>query len=157
MVADREPCPFRIVDDMGGAFVIGAVGGSIFHGVKGARNSPANARFSGALYAIKARAPVLGGGFAVWGAIYSSFDCSFAAIRRKEDPWNSIFSGAATGAVLAARSGPKIAATHALWGGVFLGLIEGFGIFITRMTSGNAPEEDDMTPGSAESQLAPPI
>ena len=43
------------------------------------------------------------GNFAVWGGLYSSFDCALIAVRNKEDPWNSIGSGAITGAVLAAR------------------------------------------------------
>ncbi|EJK54813.1 hypothetical protein THAOC_25526, partial [Thalassiosira oceanica] len=30
-----------------------------------------------------------------------------SAVRQKEDPWNSIVSGAATGGVLAARAGPR--------------------------------------------------
>lgn len=37
------------------------------HGVKGFRNSPYGERRIGALTAIKARAPVLGGNFGVWG------------------------------------------------------------------------------------------
>ncbi len=52
---------------------------------------------------MKARAPVLGGNFAVWGGMFSTFDCSFAAIRQREDPWNSIMSGALTGGCLALR------------------------------------------------------
>ena len=55
---------------------------------------------------MKARAPVIGGNFAVWGGPYSTFDCALISIRNKEDPWNSIASGAITGAVLAVRSGP---------------------------------------------------
>ena len=37
---DRQPCPWRIMDDVGGAFCMGAVGGSIFHTVKGGWNAP---------------------------------------------------------------------------------------------------------------------
>ncbi len=44
------------------------------------------------------------GNFAVWGGLFSTFDCALVHIRQKEDPWNSITSGALTGAVLAARS-----------------------------------------------------
>ena len=36
----REPCPWRIWSDCGGAFAMGTVGGSLFHGFKGFRNSP---------------------------------------------------------------------------------------------------------------------
>ena len=32
--------PYRILDDAGGAFAMGAIGGSIFAGVKGHRNAP---------------------------------------------------------------------------------------------------------------------
>ena len=47
------------------------------------------------------------GNFAVWGGMYSTFDCVLIAARDKEDPWNSIGSGALTGAVLAARGEMK--------------------------------------------------
>lgn len=40
MESGREPCPYRIIDDVGSAFLIGAVGGSIWHGVKGAKIPP---------------------------------------------------------------------------------------------------------------------
>ena len=43
------------------------------------------------------------GNFGVWGGLFSTFECSLVAIRRKEDPWNAITSGALTGAVLSAR------------------------------------------------------
>lgn len=43
----------------------------------------------------------------MWGGMYSSFDCALIAIRDKEDPWNSIGSGAITGGILAARGGPR--------------------------------------------------
>ena len=43
----REPCPDRILDDIGGAFGMGAVGGGIWHLIKGAKNSPTGARTRG--------------------------------------------------------------------------------------------------------------
>lgn len=36
----REPCPWRIVDDCGGAFTMGLVGGGVFQAIKGFRNAP---------------------------------------------------------------------------------------------------------------------
>lgn len=36
----REPCPWRIVDDCGGAFTMGALGGGLFQAVRGFRNAP---------------------------------------------------------------------------------------------------------------------
>jgi import inner membrane translocase subunit TIM17 len=96
------------LDDIGGAFAMGAIGGSIWHSVKGAKNSPKGERFIGALTAVKSRAPVLGGNFAVWGGMFSTFDCAIAAQRKKDDPWNSILSGALTGGCLAIRGIFKI-------------------------------------------------
>jgi import inner membrane translocase subunit TIM17 len=134
-MADREPCPWRIVDDIGGAFSMGAVGGGIFHTMKGSWNAPKGARVHGALSAMSARGPVLGGQFAVWGGVFACCDCSLTALRQKEDPWNSILSGAATGGVLAARAGPKAMASAAVVGGVLLALIEGMGIMFTNLLS----------------------
>jgi mitochondrial import inner membrane translocase subunit TIM17 len=37
--------------------------------------------------AIKARAPVLGGNFGVWGGLFSTYDCAVKSVRQKEDPW----------------------------------------------------------------------
>jgi import inner membrane translocase subunit TIM17 len=130
-------CRYRILDDVGGAFGMGLVGGGIWHSIKGARNSPRGwgSRFQGAVYATKVRAPILGGQFGIWGGLFSSFDCMLTAVRRKEDPWNSILSGAATGGLLAIRAGPKAAGKNALIGGVLLALIEGLGIVITNSLS----------------------
>jgi len=44
-------------------------------------------RTIGAVTAIKARAPVLGGNFGVWGGLFSTYDCAVKSIRQKEDPW----------------------------------------------------------------------
>ena len=49
------------------------------------------------LQAIRREAPRIGGSFAVWGGLFSTFDCTLVALRRKEDPWNSIAAGALTG------------------------------------------------------------
>ncbi|KDO21846.1 hypothetical protein SPRG_12347 [Saprolegnia parasitica CBS 223.65] len=154
---DREPCPYRIIEDMGGAFGMGAVGGGIFHSVKGARNSPPGERFRGAVYAVKARSPLLAGQFAIWGCLFSSFDCSLAAIRQKEDPWNSICAGALTGGALAIRSGPRVAFTQAVIGGALLALIEGLGIMVGKMLT-PPPQDfvDEHGIDTSEQQLAPP-
>lgn len=152
--ADREPCPWRIVDDVGGAFCMGNIGGGLWHSIKGARMAPAGARFAGSLSAVQARAPVLGGQFAVWGGLFACCDCSLTAIRQKEDPWNSIISGAATGGVLAARAGPRAMASAALVGGVLLALIEGMGIMFGRLMA--PPSPDDMLAQQAMDPTAPP-
>src|SRR5882762_11642262 len=61
-------------------------------------------RFVGAVSTIKARAPVTGGNFGVWGGMFSTFDCAVKGWRQKEDAWNAIISGFMTGGALAARS-----------------------------------------------------
>lgn len=71
------------------SITIQAIGGSVWHGIKGFRNSPYGERRIGALTAIKARAPVLGGNFGVWGGLFSTFDCAVKGIRKKEDPYNA--------------------------------------------------------------------
>jgi len=106
------------------------VGGSIWHFVKGFRNSPAGDRFAGARGAMAMRAPTLGGAFAVWGGLFATFDCSFAYLRHREDPINAIAAGATTGGVLAMRAGWKAVGRNALVGGILLGIIEGLGIMV---------------------------
>ena len=125
----REPCPDRILDDIGGAFGMGAVGGGIWHFGKGLYNSPKgiSSRFQGgvsvrntysplsthsrgrsatsqandiilfnfliptifASQAVRFEAPRLGGSFAIWGGLFSVFDCTLIAIRKKArlPPW----------------------------------------------------------------------
>ena len=129
---NREPCPWRIIDDCGGAFSMGLIGGGVFNAISGVRNAPTgiSRRLMGGVIRVKERAPILGGQFAAWGICFSSFDCTFAYLRQKEDPWNSIMSGAGAGAVMVARQGAKTMAGSALVGGVLLGLIEGMGILM---------------------------
>lgn len=131
----REPCPWRVVDDCGGAFTMGAIGGAIFQSIKGFRNAPSgfNRRLVGSMTAVKQKSPILAGSFAVWGGLFSTIDCTLVHFREKEDPWNSIVSAAATGGILAARNGVPAMAGSALIGGVLLALIEGMGILFTRL------------------------
>jgi len=133
----REPCPWRIIDDCGGAFSMGLIGGSLFQMISGVRNAPKglNRRLLGGVMRVKERAPVLGGQFAAWGICFSTFDCTFVHLRQKEDPWNSIMSGAAAGAVMVARHGPKQMLGSAVVGGVLLGMIEGMGIMLNHFGS----------------------
>lgn len=65
--------------------------------------------------------------------MFSTFDCILIQARNKEDPWNSIWSGALTGGVLAARGGMGASLRNAFFGGVLLALIEGMGIALNRM------------------------
>ncbi|CAE6419493.1 Mitochondrial import inner membrane translocase subunit tim17 OS=Schizosaccharomyces pombe (strain 972 / ATCC 24843) GN=tim17 PE=3 SV=1 [Rhizoctonia solani AG-1 IB] len=131
----RDPCPWVILNDFGGAFSMGAIGGGIWHGIKGARNSPRGDRLVGAISTIKARAPVTGGNFGVWGGMFSTFDCAVKGYRQKEDAWNAIISGFMTGGCLAVRSGPRAAFGSAVACGILLGVFEGVGVLLNRMFS----------------------
>lgn len=144
----REPCPDRILDDIGGAFGMGAVGGSAFHFLRGIYNSPKGERLLGGSQAVRMNAPRVGGSFAVWGGLFSAFDCSMVYVRQKEDPWNSIIAGAATGGFLQMRQGPGVAARSAMFGGILLALIEGAGIMLNRFLSApqNLPPLEDPMP-----------
>ncbi|CAD6995414.1 unnamed protein product [Ceratitis capitata] len=67
--------------------------------------------------------------------MFSTIDCTLVHFRKKEDPWNSIISGFATGGILAARNGIPAMAGSAIIGGVLLALIEGVGILFTRLSA----------------------
>lgn len=128
----RDPCPWVALSDFGGAFSMGAIGGAVFHAVKGYRNSPIGERRIGALAAMKARAPVLGGNFGVWGGLFSTFDCAAKGVRRKEDPWNAIIGGFFTGGALAIRGGYKAMRNSAIGCACLLAVFEGVGIALNR-------------------------
>jgi len=66
-------------------------------------------------------------------------DCSMVQVRGKEDPWNSITSGALTGAILAARNGPVAMVGSATMGGILLASTEGAGFLLTRLASAQFP------------------
>ncbi len=123
---------------------MGAVGGGFWHLCKGIYNSPTGARAIGGVEALRLNAPRIGGSFAVWGGLFSAFDCTLVAVRKKEDPWNSIGAGALTGGFLQLRQGAQAAGRSALMGGVLLALIEGVGIMLTRFTAGLQQQQEQM-------------
>ena len=97
--------PWRIFGDCGGAFAMGIVGGGLFNFIGGARNAPSGfqRRALGGLVRMREKAPVLGGQFASWCLCFASIECTLSHLRQKEDPWNSIMSGAGAGAIMVAR------------------------------------------------------
>ncbi|KAL2633009.1 hypothetical protein R1flu_004488 [Riccia fluitans] len=99
------------------------------------------------ILAVRINARRIGGSFAVWGGLFSTFDCSMVYLRQKEVPWNSIAAGAATGGFLQLRAGVRSATRSAVFGGVLLVLIEGAGIMLNRLTANMAqppPLEEPM-------------
>uniref|UniRef100_A0A915HU41 Uncharacterized protein n=1 Tax=Romanomermis culicivorax TaxID=13658 RepID=A0A915HU41_ROMCU len=113
---------------------MGCVGGSLFHAVRQGYKAPKgiSSRLSDALVGLRTGGPKVGGQFAVWGFTFSSFDCLLSRMRGKEDPWNSIASGALTGVVLTARQGAAAMAVSGILGGVLLAGIEGVSILLMR-------------------------
>ncbi|THD28567.1 Mitochondrial import inner membrane translocase subunit Tim17-A [Fasciola hepatica] len=79
------------------------------------------------------RAPLVGGAFAVRGGMFRAVDCTLVFARQKEDPRNTITSGAITEAVLAVLHGPAATVGQAVVGGVILAIIEGLGIMMNRL------------------------
>jgi import inner membrane translocase subunit TIM17 len=86
--------------------------------------------------------------------MFSTIDCTLVHFRKKEDPWNSIISGAATGGILAARNGLPAMAGSAVIGGVLLALIEGVGILFTRISAEQFKPPNPIL--EDPSQLGPP-
>ena len=134
----------------------------------------------GMVTAVKARAPVLGGNFGVWGGLFSTFDCAVKGIRKKEDPYNAstyplpstiitkyllvhgskpiadttntVTAGFLTGGSLAIRGGFKAARNSAIGCGILLAVIEGVGIGFQRMFAGNTKLEAPLPPPAASEQ-----
>lgn len=79
----REPCPDRILDDIGGAFGMGALGGGAWHMYKGLKNSPKGHKLIGAIETVRRESPRIGGNFANWGLMFSVFDCTCLYVRKK--------------------------------------------------------------------------
>ncbi|NXG08647.1 TI17A translocase, partial [Sakesphorus luctuosus] len=88
------------------------------------------------------------GSFAVWGGLFSMIDCSLVRVRGKEDPWNSITSGARKreklGLCFPSPDGPVAMVGSAAMGGILLALIEGAGILLTRFASTQFPNGEEL-------------
>lgn len=82
MTRREIPCPYRIVDDLGGAFAMGCFGGALLHSIRGAWRAPRTARFSGGIKQLARRAPIVAGGFAQWGGLFSFTDCVLTYVRK---------------------------------------------------------------------------
>lgn len=90
MATREQPCPYRIVDDVGGAFAMGCTAGCIWNLGKGTIvwnsgmfRAPKSERLIGGFRLLSKRAPILGGSFALWGGIFSMTDCIITLARNK--------------------------------------------------------------------------
>lgn len=121
---NHVPCPYRIISETGDGFSIGVVLGTIWYTIKGSYYSIRTERFKGGLVLASKRAPILGGQFAMWAGLFSATSCVMVYYRQKEDSINSVVGGAVTGFILAMRGGIRRGIGSAIFGGLFLGVIE---------------------------------
>lgn len=94
----------------------------------------------------------------LFAGMFSAVDCTLVYLRKKEDFWNAIISGGATGALLTIRQGPATMAMsagigacchtvffhvgfHYCAGAILLAMIEGVGVVMNRMSA----DQFDMT------------
>jgi len=68
----------------------------------------------------------------MWAGLFSLSTCCMVYIRQREDPINSIVGGFTTGFILAVRGGFRRALGSGIFGGVFLGVIEGVMVIHTQ-------------------------
>uniref|UniRef100_A0A2K6M0A3 Mitochondrial import inner membrane translocase subunit TIM17 n=2 Tax=Rhinopithecus TaxID=542827 RepID=A0A2K6M0A3_RHIBE len=126
----QEPCPWQIVDDCGGVFTVGVIGGGVFQAIKSFCNAPVGIRHQlrGSANTVRIQVPQIGGSFAVLGGLFSTIDCGLVQLQGKEDPWKSITSGVLMG-------GPLAMVASVIMGDILLALIESVGILLTRYTA----------------------
>ncbi|PSN43869.1 Mitochondrial import inner membrane translocase subunit Tim17-B [Blattella germanica] len=120
----RKTCPWRILEDAGGAFSLGCIGGSVLESISGFRFAPCGLRrrFIGSLESIKANTPRIAGVFALWATTYSTVECVLL-YKRGKDSWNVLISGAAAGGMVMVRHGLPSMATNAIMTGIALSLL----------------------------------
>ncbi|KAL0476519.1 mitochondrial import inner membrane translocase subunit TIM17 [Acrasis kona] len=140
MTNERNPCPYRVYEDVSVGFMMGTVLGSGFHFLKGVKNGARGERFRNGMLSMQARGPVLGGVFAVWGGMFSSCECLYTYIFGREDMVGAIASGAVAGGVLAMRGGAAACARSAMIGAIFLGMTEGANILLQRYMASKQQE-----------------
>ncbi|WVZ57992.1 hypothetical protein U9M48_008313 [Paspalum notatum var. saurae] len=158
----QNPCPDRILVDVGSGFGIGAVGGSAFHFLKGLYQSPNGHRIAGGATAVRMGAPGVAGAFAVWGGVFSASACALVSARRKEDQWNTIAAAACTGAVMHLRQGLRAAAKCSAQCAALFALVEGMAIVSSRSSTPqpdeyyNLPPVDYYKPSPSDDGASPP-
>lgn len=128
----RDPCPWRIVEDMGGAFALGLVGGSLFTTGKGLYAGGKGNKWKSAWTNTRLRAGRYGTNFAAWGFCFSVSECTMLHLRGVEDPINTITAGAASGAALAVRQGRGAMIVSGIFGGIILGVMEGVMLMVNK-------------------------
>uniref|UniRef100_A0A1I7YUH8 ATP synthase subunit n=1 Tax=Steinernema glaseri TaxID=37863 RepID=A0A1I7YUH8_9BILA len=81
------------------------------------------------------RSPVSAVQFAAWTGMFQTIECCMVAVRKKEDPLNTIVSAALAAGLVAVRYGPKVMAGSAALGGLIYSMIEAANLMSTRWMS----------------------
>jgi len=123
---------------------MGLIGSSPFWAWRTYKNSAVGQRFLTIPREVRTKSPLTAVQFAAWGGMFSVCDCTMVKIRGKEDPINSIASGAITGGLLAARSGAATMAMSAVLGGTILAMIEGVSFLMQRFIGGHQQQTQIM-------------
>ncbi|KAL7775764.1 hypothetical protein CFE70_009608 [Pyrenophora teres f. teres 0-1] len=131
----RDPCPWVILNDFGGAFAM----------VPQLTLRRATHRRHHSDQSPRTRSR---GNFGVWGGLFNTYDCAVKGIRKKEDPWNAIIAGFFTGGSLAVRGGYKSMRNGAISCAILLAVIEGVSIGFNRMMADNTRLEAPPPPPS---------
>jgi import inner membrane translocase subunit TIM17 len=84
---------------------------------------------------VKMRSPIIAGNFAVWSGIFNTCNCTLEHLRRKDDVWNPILSGAATGGIFEVRKGVVAMAVGVgvILCGIAMAILEGIIILFNRL------------------------
>ncbi|MES1916934.1 MAG: hypothetical protein MHM6MM_008702 [Cercozoa sp. M6MM] len=151
---DLSPCPDRIVDDLGSAFAMGCIGGSVMHTVRTWRDAPRRSRLKHVLQNVSQRAPTIGSGFAMWGGLYAVWQCALSKFRRKDDKINSVLAGGLTSFVLAIGTGNSV--RQGLFGLVFIGIIEGLSVLASDYFQKQQAQQQQQELGAFQESLQTP-
>ena len=119
---------------------MGYLGGLMWYGSRGLLQSRWGQKRNAFEGLVRVKSPSLATSFALWGGMFSAFDCLLMKGRKREDPANALMSGALTGFTSSIRSGPRYALKQALQGSSVLCLIEGV-TFLSSRKPGISPRE----------------
>jgi import inner membrane translocase subunit TIM17 len=113
---DITPYPYFIIDGAGACFAAGAIGGSVYHFIKGLYNSPNGRRIAAGAQAARINAPLLGGRLAFYCVVVEAFRYATISARKKDDIWSFVLPGLAAGICVPVGRGPRAIGISAIGG-----------------------------------------
>lgn len=108
---------YRLIQDVGLAYVMGAGGSSVFYLLRGLRNSPSGGRLAGAVRAVGTNVPLFAAGCVAYSAMFCAAEAVVSHARqRNQDHWDAIAAGAAASGLFRIDRGAAAAARNTLFG-----------------------------------------